>query len=112
MVDRVKAVFIRKHCYTISLFLTVFIALLVSFILLERIPTGITDDEMGYILSSRSFFYSAKDVSEQWAPLSLDRPPVKVVSAYGRVPYILFSPFFGNVTLSLFTARFPYALLG
>jgi len=87
-------------------------ALFARFILLEKIPTGMSDDEILFPLSSRSFFYTGKDLTEQWFPLSLTKPAINATQIYGKVPYILFSPFFGLVNFSMFTARFPYALLG
>ena len=103
---------IKSHRIIFSLLIIVFIGLIARVIFLDRIPTGMSDDELLYALSSRSFFYTGKDLTEQWSPLSLTKPSSNVIISLGRVPYILFSPFFGNVDLSMFTARLPYALLG
>lgn len=105
-------IFIKKHSVFLSLFVIVVIALLVRVVLLDRVPTGLSDDEISYIQSSQSFFYTGKDLRERWSPLSLTKPPHDVIISFGRVPFILFSPFFGNVNLSMFTARLPYAVLG
>lgn len=94
------------------LLLIVFISLLVRLVLLDRIPTGMSDDEILFPLSSRAFFYSGKDLTEQWSPLSLKKPPDNIIQVFGKVPYMLFSPYFANVSFSMFTARLPYALFG
>lgn len=106
-----QALFINRK--TILLLLAILaIALSARLILLDKIPTGMSDDELLYPLQSRSFFYTGKDLTEQWSPLSLSKPPLSIINVYGRVPYMLLSPYFANVNLSMFTARFPYALLG
>ncbi|MCX6791865.1 MAG: hypothetical protein NT149_02405 [Candidatus Gottesmanbacteria bacterium] len=101
-----------KYRIVFPLFLILVIALLARFVLLDKIPTGMSDDEVLYILSSRSFSFTGKDITEQWSPLSLVKPPASVIIAFGKVPYILFSPFFGHIDFSMFSARFPYALSG
>ncbi len=103
---------IKVNRILLSVVLLVFLAISVRVTFLDRVPTGMSDDELLYTLSSQAFFYTGKDVSEQWSPLSLVKPPSNVVIAYGRVPYMLFSPFLGNITPSMFTARLPYALFG
>jgi hypothetical protein len=88
------------------------VALSARLIFLDRIPTGMSDDEVLFPLSSRSFNFTGKDLTEQWSPLSLSKPSPTVTQIYGKVPYIIFSPFFGNVNFSMLTARLPYAIFG
>jgi len=104
---------ISKNKTTILfLLLIVGVALAARIVLLDKIPTGMSDDEILFPLSARSFFYTGKDLTEQWSPLSLAKPPANIIQVFGKVPFMLFSPYFANVNLSMFTARFPYALFG
>jgi 4-amino-4-deoxy-L-arabinose transferase-like glycosyltransferase len=112
LVLRIKIIVFKNYKIILFISLILCIALFTRLILLDRIPTGMSDDELLYPLQSRSFSYTGKDLTEQWSTLSLSKPPAGIISAYGRVPYIMFSPYFANVHLSMFTSRLPYALLG
>jgi len=103
----------RRHIRIFAmLFLIVGIALFTRLYALSVIPTGISDDEILFPLSGRSFYYTGKDLTEQWSPFSSVKPPSNIIQVFGKVPYILFAPYFASVKFSLLTARFPYALLG
>jgi 4-amino-4-deoxy-L-arabinose transferase-like glycosyltransferase len=108
----VKSFFSKNKTTILFLLLIVGIALAVRLVLLDKIPTGMSDDEILFPLSARSFFYTGKDLTEQWSPLSLSKPPANIIQVFGKVPFMLFSPYFANVNLSMFSARFPYALFG
>jgi len=95
----------------ILLLFVILLALFVRIIYLDRIPTGLSDDELLYALQSRAFFYTGKDLTDQWSPISMDKPPSNVIAPYARIPYILLSPYFSFVDFSLLTIRFPYAFI-
>lgn len=76
-------------------------------ILLGTVPTGISYDELDYVLNAKSFFLTGKGF--------INGPtPVAITPAYPRAELqsIVFSPLIGLTGLSLFTARLPHALLG
>jgi hypothetical protein len=100
----------KKYFY--FLFIILLISLFSRTYLLNIIPTGMSDDEINFPLVSRSYFLTGKDLTEQWSPLSLRKPPRTVNVPYGTTPYIMFSPYFGSVQFSMFTARIPYAIFG
>jgi hypothetical protein len=102
----------KKYLPYIFLLSIIFGAFFLRFIYLDRIPTGMSDDEILFPLTARSFYFSGKDLTEQWSPFSLQKPPENIIQVFGKVPYMLFSFYYAHVHLSLFTARLPYALFG
>jgi len=110
--NKIKKGFFKNRRTILLLLFILSLALSARLIFLDKIPTGMSDDEALYPLQSRSFFYTGKDLSEQWSTFSLSKPSASVINVYGRVPYIIFSPYFASINLSMFTARLPYALLG
>ncbi len=75
---------------------------------LNRLPVGITYDEVEYVLDAKAIYFTGKDISGSWSPLSLITKPVGVLTA--EFPALIISPLIGPLELSLFTARLPYAL--
>ena len=75
---------------------------------LDKFPVGITYDELEYVLDAKAIFHTGKDISGLWSPLSLTAKPLGVPMA--ELPSLIVAPFIGPVKLSLFTARFPYAV--
>lgn len=75
---------------------------------LNKLPVGITYDEVEYILDAKAIYFTGKDISGSWSPLSLTTKPVGVLTA--ELPALMISPLIGPLELSLFTARLPYAV--
>lgn len=111
-VNKIKKIFLTNRRTILLLLFILSLALSARLIFLDKIPTGMSDDEVLFPLSARSFFYTGKDLTEQWSPISLAKPPANIVQVFGKVPFIIFSPYFANVNLSMVSARFPYALFG
>lgn len=93
----------------IIFFLIAFFAFFSRVYLLNLIPTGITPDELDYILTSKSIFLTGSDMSGTWNPLSFTTPPFEYPKA--ELPYLLISPFIGVLPLSPLTSKLPYVLL-
>jgi len=96
---------VKKHFWLVIIFL---IALLLRFILLDKVPIGITGDELDYVLNSKAIALSGSDISGTWSPFSLKPPPYEVPK--GEILYLVMAPFIGILDFSLFTARLPYTL--
>jgi len=92
----------------LSLLIVIILSLVLRLIILDKIPTGISDDELDYIVNAKSIFITGKDISGIWNPLSLTTPPLEYPKA--ELPYIIISPLIGLMNFSLFAARFPFAL--
>lgn len=78
---------------------------------LGKIAPGISDDELFYVLTAKSFFLTAKDLSQS-IPLLAMHIPEGIYAPFSRVPSVLFSALIGPMSLSLFAARIPYAIVG
>lgn len=87
------------------------IASFMRFLWLDRIPTGIADDELYYVLTAKSLYYSGKDLTETIPLLTIVYTPSNFFLPVAKIPYIIFSPILGNLSLSLFHARLPYAFV-
>lgn len=85
--------------------------IVLRFIWLGKIASGISDDELFYVLTAKSFFYTGYDLSQSVPLLSLNIPP-GIYAPFARIPSILFSVLIGPSPLSLFAARLPYAITG
>lgn len=98
-----------KIKHFIPLLIIVVLTLALRLILLDRIPTGITNDELDYIINAKAIYLSGKDITNTWSPLSLTTPPKEYPKA--ELPYLIISPFIGPANFSLFWARFPYVII-
>ena len=92
----------------LPIILILFFALILRLWWLDKFPVGITYDELEYVLDAKAVFHTGKDVSGLWSPFSLTAKPLGVPMA--ELPSLIVAPFIGPVKLSLFTARFPYAI--
>lgn len=93
----------------IHLLIIVILSLFLRTIFLDRVPTGITEDELDYVLNAKAIAVSNKDISQIWNPFSLTTPPYETPKA--EIPYLLIAPFFLiNPNLSLLNVRIPYVL--
>lgn len=98
----------RKN--TLLLLLILFIASSTRFFLLDRIPSGITNDELQYILTAKSVFLTGKEINGLWSPYSFTIDPSYLLVPVARTVYIIISPFIGILKFSLFNARLPFVL--
>lgn len=92
----------------LPLIFILFFALLLRLWWLNQFPVGITYDEVEYVLDAKAIFYTGRDISGSWSPLSLTTKSTGVLTA--ELPALIVSPFIGPLRLSLFAARFPYAI--
>lgn len=93
----------------VHLFLIIIIALVLRTLWLDKIPTGITGDELDYVMNAKAVFFTGKDITGSWSPFSLTTPPNEIPKA--ELPYLVMAPFIGSTNFSLFTARLPYAFI-
>lgn len=96
-----------KRIY-LHIFILIILSSLLRFVWLDRLPIGINGDELDYVLNAKALAITGSDISGLWSPFSLSTPPNEVPKA--ELPYLIISPFVGLSPLSLFSARFPYAL--
>lgn len=78
---------------------------------LDRIPSGISGDELIYVLEAKSVAVTGRDLTGSWNPLSVlffRYPPNEL---QGELPYLLNIPIASSGSLSLFTARLTSAIL-
>lgn len=92
----------------LPLLFIILIALFLRLILLDRIPTGISDDELDYVINAKAIFLTGHDITQTWSPFSLTTPPLEYPK--GELPYLIISPFIGPSDFSLFNARLPYVV--
>ncbi|MCL5432608.1 MAG: glycosyltransferase family 39 protein [Patescibacteria group bacterium] len=77
------------------------------FVFLDKIPTGISGDELDYVLNAKAIALTGSDISGLWSPFSLSTPPHEVPKA--ELPYLFITPFMKFLPLGLFSARLPSA---
>ncbi|MFA6602510.1 MAG: hypothetical protein WCT01_01770, partial [Candidatus Shapirobacteria bacterium] len=96
--------FLRKHKLLV---LALLLALSLRTIFLDRFPTGITNDELHFVLNSKSVFYRFTNMAGNWFPLSLNPIPSEISS---ELTFLLTAPFIGPFPTNLFFARLPFVL--
>lgn len=96
--------------FFLTLSLIAAFGLILRILWLDRVPVAIVDDELDYILDAKAIFFSGKDLSGEWSPLSLTTAPHQVPKA--ELPALLIAPFVGPMPLSLLAARLPYVIWG
>ncbi len=79
-------------------------------IYLDRIPIGITSDELDYMINAKSVYLTGKDIGGTWSPFSFTTPPFEIPK--GELPYLYLAPIIGPFPFSLFMARLPSAIMG
>ncbi len=100
----------KNSVFLFHLLTILIVAVLCRFLFLDTIPTGITNDELDYVLNAKSLWMTGKDMSQRWSPYFLTPPTGTFPMA--ELPSVLMAPFVGPLPLSLFTARFGYACIG
>ncbi|MBI2430698.1 MAG: hypothetical protein HYV39_01635 [Candidatus Levybacteria bacterium] len=101
----VRSIFTKPYAIPLLLFL---IAFTLRTIALDKIPIGIVNDNMVFVLNAKAFFYTGHDVTGQWNPFSLT--PLPDEPAQAELPYIYLSPIIGPLPSSLFAAHIFYAI--
>ncbi len=91
------------------LIIIMLIAAFFRLINLDNFPTGITNDELHFVLNAKAVFYRFSDMSNRWSPLSLRTIPDESSS---ELPFLLISPIIGPLPTNLFTARLPFVIVG
>jgi 4-amino-4-deoxy-L-arabinose transferase-like glycosyltransferase len=92
----------------ILLLLFLFIlALIPRLIWLNQVPTGISNDELNYVVNAKSFFLTGHGLTGNFSPIRITStfPNAELVS-------VLIAPLIGPIPFSLFFVRLPFALLG
>jgi 4-amino-4-deoxy-L-arabinose transferase-like glycosyltransferase len=67
----------------------------------DRIPSGINDDELHFVLNAKSIFYGFSNIEGNINPFQL-----------GEMSSLIFAPIIGPLPSNIFTARLPYILTG
>jgi len=80
--------------------------------LLDRIPPGITGDELVYVITASSVRFFGTDLSGTWYPFSVfafHYPPGQLQA---ELPYFILLPFISLLPVDLFSIRLSGALFG
>jgi len=85
----------------IILCLIILLSGIVRLVFLDRIPSGINDDELHFVLNAKSTFYGFSNIEGNANPFQL-----------GEMSSLFFAPLIGILPTNLFTARLPYVLIG
>lgn len=92
---------------------TLVLILVLSFfsrvVFLDRFPTGITNDELHFVLNAKAVFYRFCDMADNWSPLSLTTIPGETSS---ELTFLFLAPFVGPLSTNLFNARLPFVFFG
>jgi len=96
-------------------FIFLFVLLIGSLFLrvawLDRIPSGISGDELLYVLEAKSVALTGRDLTGTWYPLSVFQFSYPPNELQAELPYLLNIPIVGLTSFSLFTARLTSAIL-
>lgn len=90
--------------------LVILLSLLFRILWLDKIPTGVSNDELDYILNAKALFLNGSDISGNWNPLSFTTPKSSFPQA--EIPPLLTFLAIGILPFSLFTSKLIYALFG
>lgn len=92
----------------LQLILLTFLSLSLRLIFLNNVQTGISHDEIDFIINAKAVLYRFSDITGQWFPFSLTTIPHE--QAKSEFLYVLLAPFIGPFHFSLFLAKLPFAL--
>lgn len=92
--------------YAILLILVV--AFLLRTVFLNEVPLGFTNDELTFIVNAKTVALTGRDVSGAWQPWSLQ--PIYNTYPMSELSFLIASPLLSLLSVSLFTAKLPYAL--
>src|SRR3989344_8221947 len=100
-----KAAITKPLSLAIILF---FLSLFIRTVLLDKIPIGITNDNMIFVLNAKAVFYTGRDVTGTWHPLSFSTIPDEPGQA--EIPYAYLAPTVGLLSPPLFAAHIFHAV--
>ncbi len=92
-----------------GLLLIIILALFFRLFWLDKVPNGITDDEVIFVLNAKAVFLTGSDISGAWNPLTL--APIPGITPMAELPSLIMAPFIGLLPHSLFASKLPYALV-
>jgi len=92
-----------------KLFIILLFSLFTKLFLLNQFPTGITNDELHFVLNAKSVFLNFSNLADNWNPLSFKTIPNESSS---ELTFLVMAPFIGPLPTTLFSARLFSALLG
>lgn len=93
-----------------QILIILFLALVLRIIWLDRIPSGLSNDELDYILNAKALFLSGSDISGTWNPISFTPPKSSFPQA--ELPPLITFIIIGLLPLGLFSSKLIYALFG
>jgi len=105
---------IKSNLFLIGI---IVIAIFLRFLFLGEVPNGIFNDELTYLLISKSIIISGSDITGTWSPLSLflfHYPPggFQTSLIQAELPYLLFLPAIWLFGLTMFGAFVTNAVAG
>lgn len=103
ILKKVKKTLNRKNILLVAVF---FFALFTRFYWLDKIPVGLSHDEIEYVTSARSYAKLGKDASGVNFPNSLVN--TKTEGRIAELPALINAPFFALVPVNQITAKIPY----
>ncbi len=93
----------------IIIILTIILLLIIRFLLLDRFPVGLSNDEVEYAISAKTYALSGKDVSGYPFPLSLFK--TKTDGLISAIPPFILSPIFKIIPLNQTNIRIVFVLI-
>lgn len=94
---------------SLSLIFIILLSFLLRFIWLDRVPVGLSNDELDYVLNAKALFFTGSDISGTWKPLSFTAP----TSSFPKseiTPLITFLSI-GPLSLSLILSKLIYVFV-
>lgn len=106
--------FLKSNLFLIGILL---IAILLRFLFLANVPNGIFNDELTYLLVTKSIILNGSDITGTWSPLSIflfHYPPglLQTSLVQAELPYLLFLPAIKLFGLTMFGAHVTNAIAG
>ena len=101
-----------KFSAHIPIILIIILAVFFRFVYLGTIPNALGGDELHYALTAKAVFFTGRDISGSWHPLSalvFRYPPNE---GQAELPYFLHLLASAPFPFSLFMFKLPFALLG
>lgn len=94
------------------LFVGIFLAgCILRFVYLDRVPAGISDDELDTVLTARSVYLTGKTLEGTFSPFSFQIVPPGALVPFARAPYMLLAPFSGLLHRGLGEVKIPFAII-
>lgn len=98
----------QRYFFILGIILIVALSFFLRLIFLDRVPTGISNDELDNVLNAKAVFLTGHDLTGNWNPWSLN--PIASYYEQSELSAAVISPIVGPLPLSLFNARLPYAI--